>query len=159
MLMAEKKNHMSAHWEKKIQEYLMCENRTPVRLLRIMKSRVLSTVCVALQLKLPEALLISLANFSKIFFNLRTEVFITCRRQGLDGVNCKALPSTARNHQCRGMWRGAWGAWPWRSWACQGAPKPEGSPANCLPPPLRPAGSYAISGVMDFSHGLNSSSP
>lgn len=60
----EKKNHMSAHWGKKIQEYLMCENRTPVMLLRIMKSRVLSTVCVAVQVKLPEAVLISLANFS-----------------------------------------------------------------------------------------------
>lgn len=33
-------------------------------LLRIMKSRVLSTVCVAVQAKLPEAVLISLANFS-----------------------------------------------------------------------------------------------
>lgn len=50
--------------EKKIQEYLMCENRTPVMLLRIMKSRVLSTVCVTVQVKLPEAVLISLANFS-----------------------------------------------------------------------------------------------
>lgn len=55
---------MSAHWGKKIQEYLMCENRTPVMLLRIMKSRVLSTVCVAVQVKLPEAVLISVANFS-----------------------------------------------------------------------------------------------
>lgn len=65
MLMAEKKNRMSVHWgKKKIQEYLMCENRTPVMLLRIMKSRVLSTVCVAVQVKLPEAVLISLANFS-----------------------------------------------------------------------------------------------
>lgn len=42
----------------------MCENKTPVMLLRIMKSRVLSTVCVAVQVKLPEAVLISLANFS-----------------------------------------------------------------------------------------------
>jgi len=58
------KNHMSVHWGKKIQEYLMCENRTPVMLLRIMKSRVLSTLCVAVQAKLPEAVLISLANFS-----------------------------------------------------------------------------------------------
>lgn len=64
MLMAEKKNCMSAHWGKKIQEYLMCENRTPVMLLRIMKSRVLSTTCVTVQVKLPEAVLISLANFS-----------------------------------------------------------------------------------------------
>lgn len=49
---------------KKIQEYLMCENRTPVMLLRIMKSRVLSTLCVAVQVELPEAVLISTANFS-----------------------------------------------------------------------------------------------
>lgn len=34
---------------KKIQEYLMCENRTLVMLLRIMKSRVISTLCVAVQ--------------------------------------------------------------------------------------------------------------
>lgn len=65
MLMAEKKkSYVCSLGKKKIQEYLMCENRTPVMLLRIMKSRVLSTVCVAVQVKLPEAVLISLANFS-----------------------------------------------------------------------------------------------
>lgn len=64
MLMAEEKKSYVCSLGKKIQEYLMCENRTPVMLLRIMKSRVLSTVCVAVQVKLPEAVLISLANFS-----------------------------------------------------------------------------------------------
>lgn len=63
----------------------MCENRTPVLLLRIMKSRVLSTVCVAVQVKLPEAVLISLANFSQIFFHLRTKVCITWRGGGWMG--------------------------------------------------------------------------